>query len=89
MLMGRVEGTVVATVKDPALRGIKLLIVRLLEPGKPGTLVVAGDATRQAGMDDIVTCIGAKEAALLFRGILPPCDLAITGIVDEFDIQNS
>ncbi|MDN5315061.1 MAG: Ethanolamine utilization protein EutN/carboxysome [Clostridiales bacterium] len=88
MLTGVVEGTVVATAKDPALIGVKLLLVRLSDNDKPGKLVVAGDATRQAGINDHVTMIRAKEAALMFKDIHPPCDLAITGFIDEYNLDD-
>ena len=87
MFTGRVEGTVVSTAKDSRLTGIKLLLVRMIESGKPTKLVVAGDATRQAGMGDFVTLIGSTEAALMFRGKLPPCDMAITGFIDHYNLK--
>jgi ethanolamine utilization protein EutN len=87
MYTGRVEGTVVSTVKDEALKGIKLLLVRLAEGDAPAKLIVAGDATRQAGIGDFVTMIDAKEASMLFRGIDPPCDMAITGFIDEYCLK--
>ncbi len=86
MFIGRIEGTVVSTIKDPALVGVKLLLVRLIENDKPTKLIVAGDATRQAGLNDLVTLISAKEASLMFRGILPPCDVAITGFIDDCNL---
>lgn len=88
MFTGRVEGTVVSTIKDPALVGVKLLLVRLIENDKPTKLIVAGDATRQAGLNDFVTLISAKEAALMFRGMLPPCDVAITGFIDDYNVAD-
>ena len=86
MYIAKVEGTVVATIKDPALVGVKLLLVRLIENSKPTKLVVAGDATRQAGNGDFVTCIGSAEASLIFRNIHPPCDVAITGFIDDYNL---
>lgn len=85
MYTGRVEGTVVATVKDEHLEGIKLLLVRVIENGKDKNLIVVGDATRQAGIGDFVTLVGSKEAALLFRMTLCPCDAAITGFIDDYN----
>jgi len=87
MFTGKVEGTVVASVKDPLLSGIKLLLVRMTENGKQGNLVVAGDATRQAGEGDFVTMIGAKEATLMFGELKPPCDIAITGFIDDYNVE--
>jgi len=85
MFVGRVEGTVVSTVKDENLRGVKLLLVRVIEKGADKELIVAADVTRQAGMGDFVTLIGSKEAALLFRQPYCPCDAAVTGFIDHFN----
>ncbi|WP_066647856.1 EutN/CcmL family microcompartment protein [Christensenella timonensis] len=86
MYTGRVEGTVVSTVKNERLTGIKLLVVRLIENGEDKNLIVAGDATRQAGIGDLVYMIGRKEAALMF-GIKPepPVDVAIVGFIDDYN----
>ena len=86
MYTGRVEGTVVSTIKDERLTGIKLLAVRLIENGEDKNLIVAGDATRQAGIGDLVYMIGRKEAALMF-GIKPepPVDVAIVGFIDDYN----
>ncbi|MDO4542908.1 MAG: EutN/CcmL family microcompartment protein [Clostridia bacterium] len=85
MYTGRVEGTVVASIKDENLEGIKLLLVRVIENGVDKNLIVAADATRQAGIDDFVTLVGSKEAALLFRKHICPCDAAITGFIDDYN----
>lgn len=83
MFLGRVEGTVVCTVKTPSLEGIKLLVVRQIVSGKEAGLVVAADATRQAGSGDMVYMIGRKEAALILDlKDPPPSDLTIAGIID-------
>jgi microcompartment protein CcmK/EutM len=87
MLTAIVEGTVVSTIKDPGLTGIKLLLVRMIEDGKYGKLQVAADQTRQARDDDFVTCISSKEAALIFAHPYPPCDLTITGFIDEYNLE--
>ena len=83
MNIGRVEGTVVCTVKTKSLEGIKLLIVRQIINGEDKGLVVAADATRQAGLGDVVYMIGRKEAALILNLTdPPPSDLTIAGIID-------
>ena len=61
MNVGRVIGSVVSTVKNENLTGVKLLVVETIENGKPAKRVVAGDATRQAGVGDFVYLIGSKE----------------------------
>ncbi|MDR1133880.1 MAG: hypothetical protein LBL05_06920 [Synergistaceae bacterium] len=84
MYAGEVVGCVVATVKEPNLEGIPLLVVRVIENGKPANLVVAADSTRQAGSGDHVYMIGSKEAARMFRKKLTPVDVAIVGFIDEY-----
>ena len=49
MYIGEVVGCVVATVKEPNLENIPLLVVQLIEKGKKTKMIVAADATRQAG----------------------------------------
>lgn len=89
MYTGKVIGTVVATRKDPALHGVKLLVVETIENGKPAKMIIAADATRQAGPNDFVYLIGSKEAALLFRQKLMPVDAAIAGFIDEYHERGS
>ena len=67
MYTGEVVGCVVATVKEENLNNIPLLVVRLIENGKKTKMIVAADATRQAGRGDFVYLIGSKEAARMFR----------------------
>ncbi len=84
MIVGRIEGNVVATVKDRRLTGVKLLLVRLIENGTPKNLIVAADITRQAGMNDFVTLETSKESSLMFREEQCACDYGITGFIDDF-----
>jgi len=86
MYTGTVIGTVVATKKYETLSGIKLLVVETIENGKPAKVIIAADATRQAGFGDFVYLIGSKEASLLFRQKLMPVDAAIAGFIDTYDV---
>ena len=85
MYTGKIIGSVVSTVKDENLKGIKLLVVQMIENGKPTKLIVAADQTRQAGQDDYVYLIGSKEASLIFRKGLVPADAAIVGFIDDYN----
>ena len=85
MYTGKVVGSVVATVKDERLRGIKLLLVQTVENGKPGKTIVAGDQTGQAGSGDHVYLIASKEASLIFRMGMVPADAAIVGFIDAYN----
>ena len=84
MYTGKVVGTVVATIKEPGLTGIPLLIVQKIENGKETGMIVAADATRMAGTEDYVYLIGKKEAARVFPDALVPADAAIVGFIDEY-----
>jgi microcompartment protein CcmK/EutM len=84
MYIGRVEGSIVASVKDERLTGIKLLVVRLIENGVEKDRVIAGDGIGQAGIGDMVYMIGRKEASLMFDS-QPACDVAIVGFIDDYN----
>lgn len=85
MHLGRVEGTVTATIKSEGLTGIKLLIVqpltRVLQPD--GEALVCADATAQAGPGELVYFIGGREAAVALPVEFVPVDHTIVGIVDQ------
>jgi len=83
VFLARITGSVVATVKDGALEGKKLLLVRPLDPsGQPqGRTLVALDAVG-AGAGETVYCCRGKEASFPWLPDAMPTDAAIVGIVD-------
>ena len=85
MKLGRVIGTLVATVKSPGMEGLKMLIVRPLTADLQveGDPFVATDASAQASSGDLVTYEASREAALLHDPWFVPVDHAIVGIVDQ------
>jgi ethanolamine utilization protein EutN len=85
MQLGRVRGTVVATVKSPGLEGVKLLLVEPLDRRlrRAGDPVVCADGTGQAGPGELVYFIGGREAALALPEPFVPVDHAVVGIADE------
>ena len=85
MKLGRVIGTLVASVKAEGMEGLKLLIVRPLtaELADEGEPFVATDASAQAGPGALVTYEASREAALLHHPRFIPVDHAIVGIVDQ------
>jgi len=89
MILGRVRGAVVATVKDPGMLGMKLLIVQPLDENQEdaGSCVVAADAVYQAGSGDIVYFVASREAAEAMEPRFVPVDHAIVGIVDAVDVR--
>jgi len=88
MKLGRVRGTVVASIKNEAMTGMKLLIVEpLTKTQEPdGPCVVAADAVHQAGYGDLVYFVASREAAEAMEPRFVPVDHAIVGIVDLVDV---
>jgi ethanolamine utilization protein EutN len=89
MLLGRILGSAVCTIKYPDLGGLKLLTVqplnKRLEP--MGRVQVAAD-TVQAGPGDLVVMVRAREASLALPDVkFVPIDLATVGVVDELEVQ--
>ncbi len=84
MQLGRVIGTVVATVKYDGLEGIKLLIVQPLDRHQEpeGRPVVAADGVHMAGPGELIYFVGSREAAQALPETFVPVDHAIVGIVD-------
>lgn len=89
MLLGRILGSAVCTIKPPDLDGVKLLTVqplnKKLEP--LGRIQVAADVV-QAGAGDLVVMVRAREASLAMHGVkFVPVDLAVVGVVDELEVK--
>lgn len=89
MMLGRVRGAVVATIKDPGMLGMKLLIVQPLDQDRRdiGRCVVAADAVYQAGPGDVVYFVASREAAEAMEPTFVPVDHAVVGIVDAVDVH--
>jgi|WetSurMetagenome_2_1015567.scaffolds.fasta_scaffold104080_3 ethanolamine utilization protein EutN len=86
MQLAKVIGTVVATIKDQALTGLKILLIQpLTDDMKPSGGPIAAIDTVRAGQGDLVHWITAREAALALPEPFAPVDAAITGIVDNVD----
>ena len=88
MQIARVIGDVVASLKDPNLTGIKLLVVQPLTPDHQpvGRPLVAVDAVG-AGAGEEVFFVRGKEASFPFYPAEPPVDAGIVGIVDHWDVE--
>jgi ethanolamine utilization protein EutN len=89
MLLGRVRGTAVCTIKYPGTEGLKMLVVeplnKKLEP--TGPLQIAIDVV-QAGPGDLCVMVRSREAALAMPDVkFVPVDLALVGIVDELEVK--
>ena len=87
MQLARVIGDVVATRKDEALVGIKLLLLQPISPSREpvGRPLVAVDAVG-AGVGEEVFFVRGKEASFPFYPTEPPVDAGIVGIVDHWHL---
>jgi ethanolamine utilization protein EutN len=86
--LARVIGEVVATIKDPNLAGLKLLVLQpMTAAGEPaGRTLVALDSVG-AGVGENVFFVRGREAAFPFYPGEPPADASIIGIVDHWDTE--
>ena len=89
MQLGRVIGQVVASIKDPELTGLRLLVVQGLNEHlrAEGTPFVAVDGIRCAGPGDVVYLVTKRDAAIAL-GDRPPVDATIVGYVDEVTVES-
>jgi microcompartment protein CcmK/EutM len=87
MVLARVTGTVVSTMKEPRLEGMKFLIVEKLDPktmkGK-NDFVIAMDAVG-AGIDEVVFYVTGSSSRQTVSTEGKPSDATIIAIVDNID----
>jgi ethanolamine utilization protein EutN len=93
MFLARVEGSVVATKKDPSLNGRKLLLVRPQlvdekDPTKfrPGVNTIVALDSVGAGIGELVLFCHGSSARLAPDLKDTPVDAVIIGIVDTVDV---
>jgi ethanolamine utilization protein EutN len=87
MLLGRVIGNVVCTIKDPRLVGQKIMVVQPIDRHgrEKGRSVVALDSVG-AGVGETVYWCRGKEASFPFLPVEVPTEATIVGIVDEINL---
>ena len=82
MMLARVIGNVVSTIKDRGLEGRKLLLLQPLNrDGQARGRPLVGIDSIGAGFGELVYWCRGKEASLAFKGEVPS-DCSIVGIVD-------
>ena len=88
MYLGRVRGTVVATVKDPHLVGFRLLVVEphTFQRQPDGRAFVAVDLVG-AGQEEWVLYVKGREAANALADPFNPSDRTLLAIVDEIALS--
>jgi ethanolamine utilization protein EutN len=93
MFLAKVEGSVVATKKDPSMDGRKLLLLRPQlvdekDPTKfrPGMNTIVAVDSVGAGVGEMVLFCQGSSARLSANLKEAPVDAAIIGIVDVVDV---
>lgn len=89
MYIGRVIGTVVATIKHPVFEGRKLLLVERLTPEGQETdrYDIAVD-TVQSGNGDLVLVIDeGNSARQVIHQEEAPIRAVIVGVIDQVDVR--
>lgn len=89
MQIARVCGTVVSTVKEDSLRGVKFLVLQLIdEAGNPvAGYEVAADSIG-AGIDEWVLVSHGSAARQTPGGESRPLDALVIGIIDTVSMNN-
>jgi carbon dioxide concentrating mechanism protein CcmL len=89
MQIAKVRGTVVSTQKEQSLRGLKLLMVQLID--EEGQLLpkyeVAGDRVG-AGMGEWVLISRGSAARQIEGSEKSPIDAMVVGIIDTVTVDN-
>ena len=93
MFLARVEGSIVATKKDPSMSGRKLLLLRpqLVDEKdptrfRPGSNTIVAVDSVGAGIDEMVLFCQGSSARLAPNLKDAPVDAVIIGIVDVVDV---
>ncbi len=87
MLLGRVDGTLVASRKEESMEGLKFLVLRQIDVdgSETGGYVVAADAVG-AGLGELVMYATGSSARQTERTRDRPCDAVVMAIVDTWEV---
>ena len=88
MKIGRVAGTVVATICSPALEGRRLLFVDLLDPtGKPtGSDLIAVDSVGAGAGETVLILDEGNGARQVLEAPDAPVRAVVVGVIDEIEM---
>ncbi len=89
MILGRVVGQVVSTMKRPQFEGAKLLLVQPETPGGEarGHTLLAIDSVGAGVSERVIVVLEGRAAGEALGRKLSPVDAAIVGIVDHVDAE--
>jgi microcompartment protein CcmK/EutM len=90
MQLARVVGTVVATLKEESMQGLKLLVVRPLdeEGRESGNAIVSADAVG-AGPGEVVLIAAGSSARQTVVTDKRPVDSVVMAIVDSWHVGDT
>ncbi|NDJ18081.1 EutN/CcmL family microcompartment protein [Myxacorys almedinensis] len=89
MQIAKVRGTVVSTQKEPSLRGVKFLLVQLLDDaGEPLPVYEVAADNVGAGIDEWVLVSRGSAARRVPGSESRPVDAAVIGIIDTVSVDN-
>ncbi len=96
MILAKVEGSVVATKKNPKMTGSKFLVVRPMvvespeaKGFRPGASTLVAVDSLGAGPGEFVLVVQGSSARLAAEDKDTPVDAVIVGIVDTVDIKKT
>ena len=89
MKIGRVAGTVVATICSPALEGRKLLFVDLLDlkGNETGKDLIAVDAVGAGAGETVLVLDEGNGARQVLEAPDAPVRAVVVGVVDEIEVD--
>ena len=88
MLIARVRGSAVSTIKDPSLTGFKLLLVEPTDAKGKGDIFVAADGVG-AGTGELVLVATGSAARHGERTSGQASDALVVGILDSMDLDGT
>jgi ethanolamine utilization protein EutN len=90
MNLGKIIGTVWATRKDEQLRGLKLQLVREIDPdGTAQKRVIVAVDSVGAGVGEVVLFVQGSSASQTEMTKNKPIDAVIVAIVDKTDVEGN
>ena len=89
MILARVVGQVVSTMKRPQFEGAKLLLVQPETPDgeRRGHTLLAIDSVGAGVSELVIVVLEGRAAGEALGRKLAPVDAAIVGIVDQVDVE--
>ncbi|MGB6297262.1 MAG: EutN/CcmL family microcompartment protein [Rivularia sp. (in: cyanobacteria)] len=89
MQIAKVRGTVSSTQKDPSFRGVKLLLLQLIdEEGRTQPEYEVAADTVGAGVDEWVLVSRGSAARQVYGNEQRPIDASVVAIIDTVYVEN-